>query len=605
MFKLVSKFNPAGDQPKTIKALNKGLEKNYRFQTLLGVTGSGKTFVVSNIISNFQKPTLVIAPNKVLAAQLYREYKSFFPNNKVCYFVSYYDYYQPEAYIPSSDTYIGKESMINEDIDRLRHDTTSSLMTRKDVIVVASVSCIYNLGVPVNYFSSAIYLEKGKIITRSDLISELIKINFTRTNVDLKRGDFRLRGDTFEIRPASGEVLYKVILKDQKIEELSVIDEMTRKVLYDLNEAVIFPPKHFISSEPETEEAIKNIESELKERVDFLKEKGKWLEAERLDKKARNDLAMMKIVGYCHGIENYSRHLTGKLPGEPPESLLSYFPYKDGKPDFLTVIDESHIAVPQIRGMYEGDKARKKTLIEHGFRLPSALDNRPLRFDEFLKRVGPVIFTSATPSSFEVSNSEQVVEQIIRPTFLVDPEIEIRSVFDVKNNKSQIDDLVSEAQKMTEGRIIVNTLTKKMAEELNEFLNNKGIKSNFMHSETKTLERAKILTEFRRGTFNVLVGVNLLREGLDLPEVSLVFILDGDREGFLRSRTSLIQLMGRAARNLDGKVIIYADSMTGSIKEGIDEAKRRRKIQLEYNKKNNTKPTGIQKDIISFIDLEK
>ncbi len=414
-----------------------------------------------------------------------------------------------------------------------------------------------------------------------------------------------MRGDTFEIRPASGEVLYKVILKDQKIEELSVIDEMTRKVLYDLNEAVIFPPKHFISSEPETEEAIKNIESELKERVDFLKEKGKWLEAERLDKKARNDLAMMKIVGYCHGIENYSRHLTGKLPGEPPESLLSYFPYKDGKPDFLTVIDESHIAVPQIRGMYEGDKARKKTLIEHGFRLPSALDNRPLRFDEFLKRVGPVIFTSATPSSFEVSNSEQVVEQIIRPTFLVDPEIEIRSVFDVKNNKSQIDDLVSEAQKMTEGRIIVNTLTKKMAEELNEFLNNKGIKSNFMHSETKTLERAKILTEFRRGTFNVLVGVNLLREGLDLPEVSLVFILDGDREGFLRSRTSLIQLMGRAARNLDGKVIIYADSMTGSIKEGIDEAKRRRKIQLEYNKKNNTKPTGIQKDIISFIDLEK
>ncbi len=605
MFKLVSKFNPAGDQPKTIKALNEGLKKGYNFQTLLGVTGSGKTFVASNLISNFKKPTLVIAPNKVLAAQLYREYKSFFPNNKVCYFVSYYDYYQPEAYIPSSDTYIGKESMINEDIDRLRHETTSSLMTRKDVIVVASVSCIYNLGVPVNYFNSAIYLEKDKLMTRNDLISELIRINFTRTNVDLKRGDFRLRGDFFELRPASGEVIYKIVLKDQKIEEISVIDEMTRRVLYNLNEAVIFPPKHFISSKPEIEESIKNIENELGERVSFLKDKGQWLEAERLDKKTRNDLAMMRIVGYCHGIENYSRHLTGKLPGEPPDSLLSYFPYKNGKPDFLTIIDESHIAVPQIRGMYEGDRARKKTLIEHGFRLPSALDNRPLRFDEFLKRVGSVIFTSATPSSFEGINSSQVVEQIIRPTFLVDPEIEIRPVFDIQNNRSQIDDLILEAEKIGEGRMIINTLTKKMAEELNEFLNNKGIRSNFMHSETKTLERAKILMEFRKGSFNVLVGVNLLREGLDLPEVSLVFILDGDREGFLRSRTSLIQLMGRAARNLDGRVIIYADSVTGSIKEGIDEARRRREIQIKYNKENKTKPKGIQKDIVLLIDLEK
>ncbi len=604
MFKLISKFKPAGDQPKTIEKLLRGLKEGDRYQTLLGVTGSGKTFVVSNVISQIGKPTLVIAPNKVLAAQLYREYKSFFPENKVCYFVSYYDYYQPEAYIPSSDTYIGKESMINEDIDRMRHVTTSSLLSRKDVIVVASVSCIYNLGLPVNYFESAIYLDKGVSITRNDLISQLIRINFERTNGDITRGTFRVRGDIFEIRPASGEIIYRISIKDQIVSEISVIDEVTRAIRYELEKAVIFPPKHFVSTEPERDVAIAQINEELKDRAPFLKKKGKWLEAERLIKRTKNDMALLKTLGYCHGIENYSRHLTGKLPGQPPDSLLSYFPYKDGKPDFLTIIDESHIAVPQIRGMYEGDRARKEVLIEHGFRLPSALDNRPLRFDEFLERTGQTIFTSATPGKFENENSVRVTEQIIRPTFLVDPEVEIRPVFDKEKNISQIDDLIEEIQKK-EGKMIVNTLTKRMAEELNDYLKERKIESNFMHSDTKTLERAKILTDFRKGKFNVLIGVNLLREGLDLPEVSLVAILDADREGFLRSRTSLIQLMGRAARNLNGKVIVYADSITGSMKEGLDEADRRRTIQKEYNRKHKVEPKGIEKEIVNLIDIEE
>lgn len=605
MFNLISKFSPAGDQPKAISQLLKGLKNGFSNQTLLGVTGSGKTFVMSNVIAGFNKSTLVIAPNKVLAAQLYREYKSFFPENKVCYFVSYYDYYQPEAYIPSSDTYIGKESMINEEIDKLRHETTSALMTRKDVIVVASVSCIYNLGISTNYFESAIRLEKGKLITRNDLISELIRINFSRLNDNLKRGSFRVRGEFFEIRPASGDFIYRIQLNDQKINELTIINNLTRKVECFLDNIAIFPIKHFISSKPEIDKAIKSIKNELKERISFLKKKGKWLEAERLNKKTRNDLAMISVLGYCHGIENYSRHLTGKLPGQPPDSLLSYFPYKNGSPDFLTIIDESHITIPQIKGMYEGDKSRKKVLIEHGFRLPSALDNRPLKFDEFLERIDQIVFTSATPSKYEEEKSNQIVEQIIRPTYLIDPEIEIRPIFDKKKNKSQIDDLIEESKKTIKngGKIIINTLTKKMAEELNDFLNNKGLKSNYMHSDTKTLERTKILIDFRKGEFNILVGVNLLREGLDLPEVSLVLILDGDREGFLRSKTSLIQLMGRAARNLDGKVIMYADYLTESIKEGIKESKRRREIQTKFNSDNNLIPKGIKKEIISLIDL--
>ncbi len=606
MFELNSRYKPAGDQPKAINKLSKGLKENLKFQTLLGVTGSGKTFTISNVVSNFKKPTLVISPNKVLAAQLYREYKSFFPKNKVCYFVSYYDYYQPEAYIPKTDTYIGKEAMINQEIDRLRHETTSSLMTRKDVLVVASVSCIYNLGVPINYFNSAIYLNIEKPITRNDFMTQLVRVHFKRTNLDLERSSFRVRGDVFEIKPASGDIIYKITLSKQKIEKLEIINEVSRKTIKELKEIVIFPPKHFISSVPEREKAIKEIESELKERVSFLKKSKKWLEAERLFKRTKNDIAMIKILGYCHGIENYSRHLTGKLSGESPDTLLSYFPKKNNKPDFITIIDESHIAIPQIKGMYEGDKARKKTLIEHGFRLPSALDNRPLRFDEFLKRINKTIFTSATPSYFEFKNSSQVIEQIIRPTYLVDPKMEIRPVFDKKKNKTQVDDLIEEIKKMEKkkDKIIVNALTKKMAEELTDFLKNKKIKAEYMHSDVKTLDRVKILTKFREGKFNTLIGVNLLREGLDLPEVSLVCIMDADREGFLRNKTSLIQLSGRAARNVKGKVIIYADFLTGSISEGIKEASRRRNTQLEFNKKHNLKPKSIKKDIIPLIDIQ-
>jgi len=607
MFKLKALYKPAGDQVKAIKQLVNGLKKNYRFQTLLGVTGSGKTFTMANVIANFDKPVLVIAPNKTLAAQLYREYKNFFPENEVCYFVSYYDYYQPEAYIPLTDTYIAKEAVINEEIDRLRHKATSALLKRKDVIIVASVSCIYNLGLPSNYFSSAIHLELNQPITRNDLIKQLIKIHFERTNSDLKRGAFRVRGDVFELIPASGEVIQHIELKEQKIFKLTIIDPITRHIKEELTELIIFPIKHFISTLPQREQAIQNIKEELEERLKFFRKNGKFLEAERLERRTKNDLMMIRNLGYCHGIENYSRHLLNKLPGEPPETLLSYFPYKDGKPDFITIIDESHIAVPQIRGMYEGDRSRKETLVEYGFRLPSALDNRPLKFKEFLERTGPIIFTSATPGPYEYKFSEQVVEQIIRPTYLVDPEIEIRPVFDKKKNKSQIDDITEEIKKVikNKGRVLINTLTKRTAEELTDYLNERGIKANFMHADTKTIERAEILTNFRKGIFDVLVGVNLLREGLDLPEVEIVAILDADREGFLRSEVSLIQLMGRASRNVKGKIILYADELTKSIKNAVNEANRRRKIQLEYNKKHHITPQSIQKEIVALIDKEE
>ena len=607
MFKLKALYKPSGDQPKSIKQLVLGLKKNYRFQTLLGVTGSGKTFTMANVIAHFDKPVLVIAPNKTLAAQLYREYKTFFPENEVCYFVSYYDYYQPEAYIPLTDTYIAKEAVINEEIDRLRHKATSALSERRDVIIVASVSCIYNLGLPSNYFSSAIHLELNQFITRNDLIKQLIKIHFERTNSDLKRGSFRVRGDVFELIPAAGEVIQRIELKDQKISQLAIINPITRRVQEQLNELIIFPVKHFISTLPQREQAILNIKSELKERVEFFKKQKKFLEAERLERRTLNDLMMIKNLGYCHGVENYSRHLLNKLPGEPPETLLSYFPYRDGKPDFVTIIDESHIAVPQIRGMYEGDRSRKETLVEYGFRLPSALDNRPLKFKEFLERTGPIIFTSATPGPYEYKVSEQIVEQIIRPTYLVDPEIEVRPVFDKKKNKSQIDDIVEEIKKVTKenGRVLINTLTKKTAEELTNYLQDINIKANYMHADTKTIERAEILTNFRKGVFDVLVGVNLLREGLDLPEVQIVAILDADREGFLRSEVSLIQLMGRAARNVKGKIILYADEMTQSIKKAVQEATRRRKIQLEYNKKHHITPKSIKKEVMELIEKEE
>jgi len=606
MFKLKANYQPAGDQKKAIKELINGLKKNYRFQTLLGVTGSGKTFTLANVIAHYNKPTLVISPNKTLAAQLYREYKNFFPENEVCYFVSYYDFYQPEAYIPSTDTYIAKEAVINEEIDRLRHKATSALMKRRDVIIVASVSCIYNLGLPANYFASAIHLEVNKPLTRNDLIRHLIKIHFKRTNADLKRGYFRVRGDVFELIPASGEVIQRIEMKDQKIFKLSIVDPVTRKNQQELNELIIFPVKHFISTIPQRESAIESIKAELKERLEFFRKNKKFLEAERLEHRTKNDLLMIKNLGYCHGIENYSRHLLGKLPGEPPETLLSYFPVKDGKPDFLTIIDESHIAVPQLHGMYEGDKSRKETLIEYGFRLPSALDNRPLKFKEFLERTGPIIFSSATPGKFELEVSEQVVEQIIRPTFLVDPPIEVKKIFDEKTGKTQIDDIVEEIKKTVErnGRVLINTLTKRSAEELTDYLKSLNIRANYMHAETKTIERAKILTDFRKGVFDVLVGVNLLREGLDLPEVEIVAILDADREGFLRSETSLIQLMGRASRNVKGKVILYANELTKSMKEAIKEATRRRNIQLEYNRKHKITPQSIKKEVFELIEEE-
>jgi excinuclease ABC subunit B len=606
IFKLVTKYKPQGDQPKAIKELVEGLKKGYKFQTLLGVTGSGKTFTIANVIKEFDKPVLVIAPNKTLAAQLYREYKNFFPYNSVNYFVSYYDYYQPEAYIPITDTYIAKEALINEEIDRLRHKATSSLMTRRDVIIVASVSCIYNLGVPLDYFQSTIHLEIDKPITRQDLIKNLVKIQFSRSNSILKRGTFRVRGDVFEIMPASGEVINFIRLENQKVKEIKLIDPFSRKVLEELKEIIIFPPKHFVSSQPQIDKAIKDILEELKERLKFFKENNLYLEAERLERRTKQDVEMLKTLGYCNGIENYSRHLTGKLPGEAPDTLLSYFPKKNNKPDFITVIDESHLTIPQIRGMYEGDKSRKMTLIEYGWRLPSALDNRPLKFNEFLERIDQVIFVSATPGEFEKKVSSQIVEQIVRPTGIIDPEIEVRPVFDKEKNISQIDDVLKEAEEIVKRneRMIINVLTKKMAEDLSDFLNEKNIKALYIHSEIKTLERANILKEFREGKFNILVGVNLLREGLDLPEVTMVAILDADREGFLRSETSLIQTMGRCARNVKGKVILYADNLTGSMERAIKEVERRRKIQLEYNKKYNIIPQTIQKEIQNLIDLD-
>jgi len=607
IFKLKSNFKPAGDQPVAIKKLLTGLEKGYDYQTLLGVTGSGKTFTVANVIQEFNKPVLVIAPNKSLAAQLYREYKNFFPENAVHYFVSYYDYYQPEAYLPITDTYIDKEAMINQEIDRLRHGATSALVSRRDAIIVASVSCIYNLGVPLTYLESRLVLEKGKTIVRADLIKQLIKIQFERTNGEIKRGQFRVRGDAFEIRSMSENVIYRLDLSGQVISDLTIVDNVTKNIIGNLEEIVIFPPKHFVSTKPQIEQAIKNINEELKERLAYFKKEGLLLEAERLERRTKYDMEMLRTLGYCHGIENYSRHLTGKLAGEAPDSLISYFPWKDGGADFLTIVDESHIAIPQIRGMYNGDQARKKTLIQYGWRLPSALDNRPLKFPEFEKRIGQMIFTTATPGDFETKNSKQTAEQVIRPTGLVDPEIEIRPVFNKKENYSQINDVMAEVEKIAvlNERAIINTLTKKQAEDLNTYLNAKGFKANYLHSDIKTFERTEILKNFREGLFDVLIGVNLLREGLDLPEVTLVAILDADREGFLRSQTSLMQIMGRAARNVKGKIILYADKRTDSIRRAVNEAARRRTKQLAYNKKNNITPTTVTKKIEEFLDIEE
>jgi excinuclease ABC subunit B len=593
-FKINSKFKPAGDQPQAIEKLAAGLKKGDKFQTLLGVTGSGKTFTVAEVIEKVQRPTLVIAPNKTLAAQLAQEFRTFFPKNAVEYFVSYYDYYQPEAYIASSDTYIEKEAQINDEIERLRHASTAALLAREDVIIVASVSCIYGLGSPEFYASFSLKLSRGDKIEREDFIEKLIDLRFERSDV-LARGKFRARGETFELVPAAREIVTRIELAEGKVNKIFEYDLLTGEELGGLEKTYIFPAKHFVVPEPLMQEALAQIEQELKERVAYLKKHSKLLEAERLFRRTRQDLEMMREFGYCNGIENYSRYLSGRTEGQAPYTLVDYFPK-----NFLMVIDESHVTVPQLNGMYNGDHSRKVSLVDNGFRLPSAFDNRPLRFEEFQQKINQVIFTSATPSSYERDASSQIVEQIIRPTGLIDPELSVRPA------KTQVKDVIAEISAVVKkkGRVLVTTLTKKMAEDLAEFLRENKVKSKYLHSGVATIDRIKILEELRRGNFDVLVGVNLLREGLDLPEVTLVAILDADKEGFLRSETSLIQTIGRAARNVKGKVILYADHPTGSMSRAIKETNRRRKLQSEYNKKHNITPKTIHKNIESIVDHE-
>ncbi len=581
--------------------------KGYRDQTLLGVTGSGKTFTVANIINQIQKPTLVIAHNKTLAAQLAQEYREFFPDNAVHYFVSYYDYYQPEAYMPATDTYIEKEAMINEEIDRLRHASTQALLTRKDVIIVASVSCIYGLGSPKEYEKVNMKIEVGQEISRADFIRKLISIHFERNNTDLKPGEFRALGNSIEIMPVNEKLIYRINFEESKISTITKIDAITRRIVGEENLFFLFPAKHFITNQDEIKRAVLSIKAELEGQLKALKRAGKNLEAERLKRRTTYDLSLIKEVGYCNGIENYSRHFSGKMLGEAPDSLLAYFPHREnGEPDFLTIIDESHVTVPQLNAMFAGDASRKKTLIEHGFRLPSASDNRPLKFPEFVQRVGQTIYTSATPGPYEFEKSEQVVEQVIRPTGLLDPVLEMRGVVENKEKKykGQIFDFIEETEKVVKGggRVIATTLTKKMAEDLSTYLKEKGIKAEYLHSDIKTIDRIEILTEFRKGTFDCLVGVNLLREGLDLPELEFIGILDADREGFLRSVTSLIQIIGRAARNVKGKVVLYADKITDSITKAVGETNRRRAIQLAYNEKHGITPLTIIKNIRSIVE---
>ncbi|RUM42264.1 MAG: excinuclease ABC subunit B [Desulfurobacterium sp.] len=592
-FKVVSPFTPKGDQPKAIRELSEGIKKGLRFQTLLGITGSGKTYTIAKVIEEVQKPTLVISHNKVLAAQLYHELKNFFPENAVEYFISYYDYYQPEAYIPSRDLYIEKDCSINPVIDRMRHSATVSLLTRRDVIVVASVSCIYGLGSPDYYKNLSLRFTVGEEVERDEVIRKLVTLGYERSEYDLRPGIFKVRGDVIDIFPADTEDFFvRVELFGDEVDSIVMLDYFNQKVFKTFDSYTVYPASHYATPYSKIVEAVKSIEKELEERVAYFLKQGKELEARRLEQRTRYDMELLLEVGHCKGIENYSRHLDGRKPGEPPYTLLDYFPE-----DFLVVIDESHVTIPQIKAMWRGDRARKFNLVEHGFRLPSAYDNRPLNFEEFLERVPQAIFVSATPGEFELSVSEKVVEQIIRPTGLLDPVVEVRKT------EGQIDHLLSEIRERIRRneRVLVTTLTKRSAEELTEYLIEKGIKAKYMHSEIDSVERVEIIRGLRSGEFDVLVGVNLLREGLDLPEVSLVAILDADKEGFLRSTTSLIQTIGRAARNVNGKVILYADRITQSMKRAIAETERRRKIQEEYNKKHGITPQTVKRNLDSSI----